>query len=71
MQHLPPSGRKDLYASGPYTSFPDVSDEGTVYASLLHRFQISLHTFYRDVVRNPIPVNGHTLVAFGSLKLSV
>ena len=71
MKHLPPFGRKDFDIAGLDAILPDMAYESTVYASLLHRFQISLHTFYRDVVRNPIPVNSYTLVALGSLKLCV
>lgn len=37
---------------------PDIPDKSPVDPGFFHRIQVFLHPFFRDIPRNPIPING-------------
>ena len=69
MQYLPPFRAQHLDIARLHARLPYVADESPVYACLLHSFQIALNSFHRDVVRDPIPIDSHPLLAPGGLEL--
>ena len=69
MQHFPPLWCQCLYLAWLDVFLPDVADEGTVNASLLHCLQVVLNALNGNVVRYPVPIDGYPLFASGCLEL--
>jgi hypothetical protein len=69
MKHLSPFGRENFDFARLDIVLPDMTYKGASDASLLHRLQVVLHALYRDIVRDPIPIDRHTLVFRKTLKV--
>ena len=69
MHDLPPSVTQHLVRTGGNASLPDVTDEGTSDARLLHRLQVVFDALDRDIITHPVPIDSHTMALWHTLEV--